>query len=300
MIMKRLIDIKAAGIKLLLVGLVMVLAGCYPNEELNVPELENEDAITNELDAYIDENFTQPYGMAIRYKFVDSYLSVGQRTTPPSLENVRPMLDFIQEFWIDPYLEVEGGEEFFANHVPAEVVLFGGLIFQGSTVLLGVADAGAQISLLNVNAIDPTDPEWVLFQLGTINHEFAHVVHQRYKLPTGYETISPTGYTSAGSWFNISDEEAVRRGFVSPYGSSSPNEDYAELVAAFLFDPDFNTKFVISEENCQDAECETRNAGRAMIAEKLAAITDHYQNVTGVDLEALRARTQVKINNIND
>lgn len=276
--------------------MLVSLSACYPSEELNVPEKENEDLIENELDAYIDENFTQKYGMAVRYKFVDSYLSVGQRTTPPRLDAVRPMLDFVQEFWIDPYTEVENGEEFFEDHVPAEVILFGGLIYQGSTVLLGVADAGARISLLNVNAVDPEDKEWVLFQLGTIFHEFAHVVHQRYKLPSGYETISPIGYTSPGSWFNITENEAVERGFVSPYGSSSPNEDYAELIAAYLSDPDFDSNYTL-EENCEDAACESRNAGRALIREKLASIADHYENVTGVKLDALRARTQSKILN---
>lgn len=295
MIMKKFvtrISFYLPGILFIALGFI----GCYPSEDLSVPEKENEDLITSELDAYIDENFTQKYGMAVRYKFVDSHLGVGQRTTPPLLENVRPMLDFIQEFWIDPYLEVENGEVFFENHVPAEVILFGGLIFQGNTVLLGVADAGARISLLDVNSIDPDDPEWVLFQLGTIYHEFAHVVHQRYKLPTGYETITPTGYTSAGSWFNITEEESLRRGFVSPYGSSSPNEDYAELVSAFLFDPDFEANFTEEEENCVDADCESRNEGRAFIREKLAAISDHYKRVTGVSLEALRVTTQSKIN----
>ena len=285
------------GGKLLLAGSIFMLSGCYPSEELNVPEQKSEDLIINELDAYIDENFTQRYGMAVRYKFVDSYLSVGQRTTPPRLDAVRPMLDFIQEYWIDPYLEVENGAEFFENHVPAEVVLFGGLIFQGSTVLLGVADAGARISLLDVNSVDPDDQEWILFQLGTIYHEFAHVVHQRYKLPAGYETISPTGYTSAGSWFVLTEEEALERGFVSPYGTSSPNEDYAELVSAYLFDPDFDESYLALEDNCQDAACENKNNGKSLIREKLSAIADHYENVTGINLESLRARTQAKISN---
>ena len=293
--LKKLIPIYSPGALwvLLLVG----FGGCYPNEDLSVPQNQSEQLIINELDEYIDENFTQRYGIAVRYKFVDSHLLPGQRTTPPRLENVRPMLDFIQEFWIDPYLEVENGEVFFENHVPSEIILFGGLIFQGNTVLLGIAESGARISLLDVNSIDPEDPEWILFQLGTIYHEFAHVVHQRYKLPTGYETITPTGYTSPGSWFNITEDEALNRGFVSPYGSSSPNEDYAELVAAFLFDPDFETNFMIEEENCIDADCESRNAGKAFIKEKLAAITDHHQRVTGVSLEDLRTATQAKINN---
>lgn len=283
--------------KFALLALIISLKACYPSEELNVPQQDTEDLITNELDAYIDENFTQRYGMTIRYKYVDSYLTAGQETTPPLIENVRPMLDFIQEFWIDPYLEVENGEEFFTNHVPAEIILFGGLIYQGNSVILGVASAGARVSLLNINSIDVEDQEWVLFQLNTIYHEFAHIVHQRYKLPTDYETISPEGYTSAGSWYNLTDEEALERGFTSPYATSSPNEDYAELVAAYLFDPDFESNFTIDEEDCEDADCEARNAGKAMLREKLASIQNHFESVTEVDLEALRTSTQSKIVN---
>ena len=45
-----------------------------------------------------DENFTKEYGMAIRYRFVDRYVGPTQRVTPPRLEVVRPMLDFIDDF----------------------------------------------------------------------------------------------------------------------------------------------------------------------------------------------------------
>jgi substrate import-associated zinc metallohydrolase lipoprotein len=227
--------------------------------------------------------------MAIRYRYVDRYVSPGEKVVPPRLESVRPMLDFIEKFWIDPYLEIENGEVFFRGHVPAEIVFLGGLIYnENGTVTLGTADAGAQITFTNVNAIDPTDPDWRDLQLQTVYHEFAHTVHQRYKLPTAFETIAPAGYSSAGSWFNILDEEAVERGFVSPYATSSPNEDFAETVSFYLFDIDFNEKF-IAIENCSTGDCEGANAGRILIAAKLAAIRDHYKKVTGINLDELRA-----------
>ncbi|WP_258102791.1 substrate import-associated zinc metallohydrolase lipoprotein [Marinoscillum sp. MHG1-6] len=274
--------------------MMFMLASCYDKETLNVPQKENEDLIANELDEYIDQNFVQKYGMAVRYRYVDSYLSPGQRVTPVKLDAVRPMLDFIEEYWAQPFLEVENGAEFFYDHVPAEVILFGGLIYQGGTVLLGVAEAGARITLLNVNDVDPNDQDWILFQLGTIYHEFAHVVHQRYKLPTGFENVSPIGYTGPGSWFILTDDEALERGFVSPYGTSSVNEDFAEIVAFYLFDPEFHERFTIDEE-CTTVDCERRNEGRAKLRQKLSLIADHYEKVTGINLEELRAATQSKI-----
>jgi len=279
-----------------LTGLFMILSGCYQEEKLDVPVYQGPDAIRNELDKYIDENFTKEYGMAIRYRFVDRYVGPTQRVTPPRLEVVRPMLDFIDEFWIDPYISVENGEIFFRKHVPAEIVFLGGLIFNDDgTVILGTADAGAQITFTDVNSVDFDDRDWLLQQLQTVYHEFAHVVHQRYKLPNAFETITPQGYTSAGAWFTLSEEEALQRGFVSPYATSSPNEDFAEVVAHFLFEENFYEKFIDAEPDCITQDCERRNEGRVFISEKLNSILAHYEKVTGVKLEDVREQVQSKL-----
>ena len=279
-----------------LTGLFLVLSGCYQEETLDVPVNQGPEVIRNELDKYIDENFTEEYGMAIRYRFVDRYVGPTQRVTPPRLEVVRPMLDFIDEFWIDPYVSVENGEDFFRNHVPAEIVFLGGLIYNDDgTVILGTADAGAQITFTDVNSVDFNDNDWVLRQLQTVYHEFAHVVHQKYKLPNAYETITPQGYTSAGAWFTLTDEEALQRGFVSPYATSSPNEDFAEVVAHFLFEENFYEKFIDAEPDCITQDCDMRNEGRVYINQKLNSILAHYKKVTGIDLEDVREQVQSKL-----
>jgi substrate import-associated zinc metallohydrolase lipoprotein len=167
---------------------------------------------------------------------------------------------------------------------------------ENGTVTLGTADAGARITFTNVNAIDLADEDWVLVQLHTVYHEFAHIVHQTYKLPPGFETITPQGYTSAGSWFVLSDEDALKRGFVSPYATSSPNEDFAETVAFYLFDKDFQDNFITLEDGCVSPECEERNAGRVKISEKLNSIRAHYEKVTGVNLDDVRASVQARLN----
>ena len=283
-------------IYIILIGVIFLTTACYEVEELNEPVKETPDVLKNDLDRYIDNHFIKEFGMAIRYRYVDRYVSPTQRVTPPRLEVVRPMLDFIDEFWIDPYLAVKNGDEFFRKHVPAEIVLLGGLIYnENGTVILGTADAGAQITFTDVNSIDRDDEDWVLLQLQTVYHEFAHIVHQRYKLPSAYETISPQGYTSSGSWFTLTNEEALQRGFVSPYATSSPNEDFAEMVAYFLFDEDFEEKFIIMEEDCSSPECELRNEGRKMIIQKLNSVLSHYRKVTGVNLEDVREEVQAKL-----
>lgn len=274
---------------------LLVLVSCFEEDKLEEPVNEVE-APASALDIYIDENFTEEYGIAIRYKFVDNFVNPGQRVAPPKLETVRPMLDLIDEYWVDVYADAPGGEAYFRRFVPGELVFLGGLIFNGDgTVTLGTADAGARITFTDVNSIDVNDEEWLLRQLHTVYHEFAHIVHQNDKLPTAYEDITPTGYSSAGSWFNVTEEDALRRGYVSPYATSSPNEDFAETVAFFMAEVDFVDTYLTMEEDCTTAACEERNAGRAFITEKLNAIKDHYLKVTGVDLEDLRTAVQSRL-----
>lgn len=278
-------------------SIIIFLFGCYPDETLNTPVTQSNVVIETELDKRIEQEFLQEYGMAIRYRFVDRYIQPTQRVAPPSVEVVGPMLDFIQKFWIDPFLEVPNGEVYFRAYVPAEVVLLGGSIFNSNgTETLGTADAGAQITFTRVNDIDPLDIEWRDLQLQTVYHEFAHIVHQRNKLPVDYERISITGYTSAGSWFTLTPDQALERGFVTPYATSSPNEDFAEIVAVYLQDPNFEANFLTDEANCTTPECEERNNGRELIRQKLTAVREHYLKVVNIDLQAVRNAIQAKLN----
>jgi substrate import-associated zinc metallohydrolase lipoprotein len=292
----RIGDMKIKLMSLVLITLMTVATSCYRDESIESP-VKTQTPSTDPLDILIQSNFVEKYGVAVRYKFIDRYVDQDKRVSPARRELVEPMLDFLTSFWIDPYINVQNGRRFFEDHVPAEIIFIGSSIFNSDgTVTLGVADAGARITLTEVNYIDVENQDWVFRQLGTIYHEFAHIVHQRYNLPTGWQQISPDGYTSLGSWYNLTDEEALRRGFVTPYATSTYNEDFAETVAFILFRPDFYERFITDEPNCADAGCTARNAGRALLRNKYNAVLTHYQQVTGVDLLAVRAIIQDKLN----
>jgi substrate import-associated zinc metallohydrolase lipoprotein len=219
-------------LKTYILSLLLIICWSCDNEnDLNAPVRQVQPS-DDPLDQYIQTNFIDEYGVAVRYKFVDRYVDQTKRVTPPKREVVQPMLDFLTEFWIEPFVQVDNGDEFFRSHVPAEVIFIGSAIYNDDgTITLGTADAGARITLTEVNLVDIENRPWVFRQLGTIYHEFAHIVHQRYNLPPNWQEISPDGYTSSGSWYNLTDAEALQRGFVSPYATSSFNEDFAELVA---------------------------------------------------------------------
>jgi substrate import-associated zinc metallohydrolase lipoprotein len=284
---------KYIRLPILFFGIFLFLSTC--KEEKIESDIITVEPSTDPVDVFIRTNFLDKYGVAVRYRYVDRYVDPTKRVTPPKKELVEPLLNFLTAFWVEPFISVENGDEFFKSHVPAEVVLIGSFIYNpDGTVTLGTADAGARITLTEVNNFDPEDTEWIIRQLGTIYHEFAHIVHQRYNLPANFQQISPQGYTSSGSWFSLNDDEALRRGFVSPYATSSFNEDFAETAAFILFDPEFYETYINQEENCATLECVERNEGRALIQRKLNAVLTHYEQNTGVDLLKVRAIIQAK------
>lgn len=278
----------------LLIGLLGVAVGCS-EEKLNVPVRE-QPLSDDEIDQYLQENFVERLGVAVRYKYVDRYVNQTKRVSPPAREVVIPMMDFLNEFWVDPYVAVPNGSQFFRSHVPAEIVLIGSSIYnEDGSRTLGTADAGARITLTECNEIDVNNQTWLLRQLATIYHEFAHIVHQRYDLPPNWQLISPEGYTSAGSWYNLTADEALERGFVTNYATLDFNEDFAETVAAILYVTDFYERYIDEELNCTTADCVRRNEGRAKLRQKYSSLLNHYQAVTGVDLLSVRSVIQSKL-----
>lgn len=279
----------------MLIVLLATVCGCYDDEKLNVPE-KTQPLSDDEIDQYLQANFVDRYGIAVRYKYVDRYVDQTKRVSPPLREIVVPMMDFLTEFWVEPYSAVSNGSQFFRTHVPAEIVLIGSPMFnEDGTVTLGTADSGARITLTECNALDIDDRDWLFLQLRVIYHEFAHIVHQRYNLPPNWQLISPEGYTSAGSWYNLTDEEALQRGFVTPYATLDFNEDFAEVVSSILYDPEFYTKYIDDEPNCADIACQLRNEGRVKLRLKYSSVLNHYQAVTGVDLLSVRTVIQSKL-----
>jgi substrate import-associated zinc metallohydrolase lipoprotein len=278
-----------------LVGSLLVTFSCDSDDDLNIPVTVVEPS-TDPLDIYIQENYVQEYGIAVRYKYVDRYVDANKRVVPPNRDIVIPMLDFLNSFWIEPFISVPSGNNFFRRFVPAEIVFIGSPIFNNDgTITLGTADAGARITLTQVNDFDLDDKEWIITQIHTIYHEFAHIVHQNYNLPTTWKSISPLGYTSSGSWYTLNDEQALQRGFVTPYATSSFNEDFAETAAEILFNENFYETYIDEEANCTTPDCVARNEGRVLINQKYTAVLAHYKQYTGVDLLLVRDLIQKKL-----
>jgi len=220
-----------------------------PLEFKNIFETGEES--TSELDQFLKEEFRDPYGSVIRYKFSDDFLRPDQTATPARLDVVKPIAELIRTAWIEPYNKAAKNKEaFLQRNFPAEIVLIGSPIFNGDgTRLLGVADSGVRVTILECNLFDPTpgadNSEWIDRTLRTLHHEFAHIIDQNFHFEFDkYIQISGDDYTSPGGWVGIIENgsefsgatlrNAIERGMVSAYGTSSVSEDFAEMLAFLI------------------------------------------------------------------
>ena len=277
--------------------LVSILTRCEKGP-LDLPPRPQETS-EDELDVFISENFIEKYGIDVNYHYDDQLLAGGRRGVPIRYDAIMPVLNFILKVWIEPFTATPEGEEFFGRSSPTLIVLYGGYFWRPPGIATaGFAESGVQVSLANMNDLDFEDAGSLSFVIHTLYHEFAHNIHQQYNLPPGYEEITPKGYTTSGAWRFIRLSEAISEGFVSPYATSSPNEDYAEVFGHLIADPDFDQEF-ITPVNCgSNAACLAREEGKALIKIKVGALKAHFFQVSGLKTEDLHQDAMEALNSL--
>lgn len=293
--------------KILFVLLVLCssLASCNKEDEVHYNKVQVSES-TNEIDVFLKEHFLDKYNSAVRWQWSDKYIDVEYYVGPPQIEKVIPTAKFIEDFWINPYAACsEKAKQFITENFPTEVILIGTqMLNENGTSTLGFAEAGVRITLTEINDFDLKNPKWLRQQLHTMHHEFSHIVHQNYKLPAGYELISGTMYTG-NSWTSLmiypnqkskeerekeTEEEwrermksvivednsnSIKLGCVTPYGTSSAYEDFAELVSFFL----------ISKETSFEEEYMPKNEEQIREVVK-DSVNSFYKRVERIQTEA--------------
>ncbi|MCT4647310.1 MAG: putative zinc-binding metallopeptidase [Carboxylicivirga sp.] len=287
---------------------------CEQEEDVNyIKEVVEES--TDEIDVYFRTNYLTPYGTAVRWKWDDKLVDNSKKVTPVKRELCIPMGEFVKKFWLEPFQVTQSGTDFMKEHFPPEIVLIGSPMYNadGISVTLGYADAGVRITFTQVNELDLKDKKWLLMQLRTAEHEYAHIVHQKHDLPNGFKQVSPANYRST-NWMNMAGDvqstspkisrEAISLGMVTDYGSSSDNEDFCEVVSMYLTSsPDeFKERYITHEpETEEDGKKPAPNAalvnrGRDLIAIKLNMVKKYYKDKFDIDLDVVRDEILKRIN----
>ncbi|GIZ15954.1 hypothetical protein RCZ15_14140 [Capnocytophaga catalasegens] len=215
------------------------MIGCSHKEEAlsDKSVLDGNSTSQTELDKYIFENFQKPYNIKVTYKYIDSDFEQAKYLYPPTESKVKPLLEVITKVWIEPYIYVAAKKNknfnFIKEVAPRQISLIGGYnVNTNGTITLGFADSGMKITLFNVDQLDLKDEQRTRQYFHTIQHEYCHIINQTKPFSVEYGQITPADYTS--NWYNVSNTDALNKGFISPYSMLNEIEDFAEMTSAIL------------------------------------------------------------------
>ena len=251
-----------------------------PNAD--IPGLGGEETVQTETDRWLYENYVVPFNIDVEYKWdaTDMMPSIDKQLVPVDEELVIPFMQVMYDVWFSPY-EQTAGLDFVKEITPKKVVLVGSPEYEFGAIKLGQAEGGRKILLLNVNGFDPSDAANVKEFLHTIEHEFAHILHQTVLFDKNYEKISAGNYLPSG-WTSVSDSEARQLGFITPYAMSGKDEDFVEMISVIMvYGREWYDDMV--QKTCfQNGKLVNETAYDAF-TRKEAIVVDYMKNVWGIE-----------------
>jgi substrate import-associated zinc metallohydrolase lipoprotein len=275
---------------------LLAITGCKKDDSftdsifIDTEELDNASA-TYKFDFWLNENFTKPYNLSFKYKMEDVGSDLNYNLVPASLEKSKELAQLIKYLWFDVYSTMVN-EEFLKSYGPRIIHLIGSPAYNpnSGTIKLGTAEGGIKVTLFSCNNLDYSNPVMMNeYFFKTMHHEFTHILHQTKNYPKDFEKISAGDYSPMG-WQNISDEDAAKLGFVSPYSASEAREDFVEVIANYLVksDADWNALLAMAGDK-----------GSKTILQKLSICSKWLKEKWGIDILVMRNEINRRQQNIN-
>lgn len=264
-----------------------------------------------QLDKFLYDNYLLEYNLDFKYKMEDIGVSKNYNLVPATYDKSVDLAILTKYLWFDAYAQV-AGKEFLQKYGPRIILLIGSAAMNPAhgTMIVGLAEGGIKVSLLRVNALDPSSAD-ALNELyfKTMHHEFAHILHQTKTYPKEFNLISSSYYEPL-SWQSRDNRVVASLGFTSSYGSSQTREDFVETIANYITKTDAQWSYWldIASKNWvvhegvliegTDADSDGVD-GYAVILQKLNIAREWLRDAWQVDLDALRAEVQRRQANID-
>ena len=253
-------------------------------DELNPESIfeSNETMPENDFDRWLKTNYVDEYNIQVKYRFEFNESDKGYNLVPAEYDKAVAIAKLTKYLWLDAYAKVMGNT-FIRTYCPKLIHLVGSPQYNtDGSVSIGVAEGGMKISLLNINSLDfeNLDPDFLNYwYFHTMHHEFTHILHQTKDYPTVYKEVTPTGYTSQ-SWVNLSNQQALDRGFITPYASMNTDEDLCEMLSTYL---------THTQEYWDNLVGHASETGQAAINTKLEILRTYMHDTWNMDMDAVRA-----------
>lgn len=251
----------------------------------------------SEFDKWLLDNYIKGYNIDFRYYLDDIESDMSYNLVPADFDKSVKLAKIVKYLWIEAYDEVFDAtgvnKDFMRKYAPKMIQLVGSPAVNptNGTIVLGTAEGGIKVVLYNVNAIDPTNVAMLnQYYFHTMHHEFAHILHQTKTIPVEFKTITPSDYSPTG-WHNRSDAEAWKLGFVTPYASNEPQEDFVETISTYLVKSDAEWNAMLTQAG---------SAGAAKINRKFDLAKTWLRTSWNIEIDQLRAIIAKRSANINN
>ena len=262
--------------------MLLLVSSCDDDSDaLTASQIDTSTPILSNLDIWLRENFVAPFNIEIAYLWNPNNVDIARYLYPVQEDKVQRWSQTILDVWAEPYNQL-GGDDFIANLAPRQFVYSGGFNFNPNspTITLGVAEAGARITFFNLDFLDYSDANSIRQPLHTLHHEYGHILNQTIPFSDDFGQITPADYTA--QWFNLSPQEALDMGFITPYASSQEGEDFVEILAGMLTSTEAEFDAIVNSASPE---------GQAIIREKQQMVVDYFQTNFDIDLYELQVLT---------
>ncbi len=271
------------------IALLGMMISCRKEEALNVDltkyNIDNPVANTD-LDAWLKTTFLDEYNMDVIYRYSRYYYDNDKNVAPSNINSVRPQMQTVLDGFILPYRKI-AGVTFIKKNVPKEWVMYGSGAYQtDGSMILATASAGRRVTIYDINNFNINDASLVTGKLKTIHHEFTHILNQLVPMPADFQNITKSTYNA--TWTTVADATARDNGYVTPYASSEPVEDFAEVTSHLLV---FGQAWYDARANASTA------VGKAALKAKEASVVQYFTVNLGVDFRKLQQEVQTVVRN---
>lgn len=265
---------------------------------------------TYQLDVYLEEAFRKPYNIQFRYKMQDVGTDMDYNLIPAEYSKSVDLAVLTKYLWFDVYDKVVTSDPNFMKKTSPRIIhLIGSpqVNAANGTITLGLAEGGLKVSLFKVNDMDVNSFEALNeYYFHTMHHEFTHILHQTKTYPKEFDQLSVGHYDALG-WQNRDSRATASLGFVTPYASSQPREDFAEVVSNYITmtDAEWTNLLKTASEPWEESDngsailgdaANDKIDGKALIEQKLDIARTWLRDAWQLDLDELRAEVQKRQN----
>ena len=268
----------------LLIILTFSLGAC--NNDNDVDEARSifptEEVKRNNFEKWILSNYTDPYNIGLKYRMEDNESDMSHVLIPAEYAKSVVLAKIVKHVWLEAYDEITGNPNFLRQFVPKTLHFIGSPAYEDNgTTVLGTAEGGMKITLYNVNDINTKAIDMVQlneYYFKTMHHEFAHILHQTKNYDPAFDRITENTYIGS-DWYLISDANALKLGFVTPYAMSESREDFVENIAVYVTNTEAYWNKMLKNAG---------EEGQAIIKKKFGMVYNYMEQTWGINLDDLR------------